>query len=133
MARQLAIGRIVIGVLAMIAPALAARVFGFPAEHDNGTARVMGRLFGVRDIVLGGLSLQFADDPAVARHLYRAGACVDAGDATSALVALVRRDGIDRAALGLFVIAGSATAVGIQLASAEEEKALQRGGGPPGA
>jgi hypothetical protein len=129
MARQLAIGRIVIGVLAMIAPALAARLFGFPSEHDNGTARVMGRLFGVRDIVLGGLVLQFADDPAVSRHLHRGLACVDAGDATSALVALARRDGIDRAALGLFVIAGAATATGIQIARAEDERALRHSDG----
>jgi hypothetical protein len=125
----LALARIVIGALALIAPTATARIFGFPAAHDNGTARVMARLFGIRDVVLGGLSLQFADNPGVSRHLHRALVCVDASDAASALVAIARRDGIDRAALGTFVIAGSATAAGIQIARAEDERALREAGG----
>lgn len=128
MGRELAIGRIVIGVLALIAPGLTARLFLFPAAHDNGTARVMGRLFGIRDIVLGGLVLHFADEPSVARHLHRGLVCVDASDASSAVLALVRRDGIDRAALALLIVAGSATAIGIQLARAADEKALRQSG-----
>ena len=33
-------------------PILYTRMLGFPASHDNPTARLMGRFFGVRDIGL---------------------------------------------------------------------------------
>jgi Domain of unknown function (DUF4267) len=49
----LAGGRIAIGLAPMVAAGASARMLGFPPEHDNATARLMGRLFGVRDIGLG--------------------------------------------------------------------------------
>jgi hypothetical protein len=105
LARSLASARIAVGAAALVAPTLAARAFGFPAAHDSGTARAMGRLFGVREVVIGVLGLRLPDDPEAAGGMYRLQACVDAGDAAAMTVALVKRDGIDRAALSTLVVA----------------------------
>jgi hypothetical protein len=118
-ARSMAGGRIAIGVAALVAPRLAARAFGFPTDHDNATARALGRLFGVRELVLGALVLHFENDPRVAGYIYRLQAGVDAGDATSLGVALVKREGIDRAALGTIVVALGAAAGWTGLARAQ--------------
>lgn len=107
-ASQIAGGRIAVGVASVLAPRTAAKLFGFPSDHDNGTARAMGRLFGVREIVLGAMVLKLQDDPRIAPDLYRLNACVDAGDAAAMATALIHRDGIDRGAvLTLFVALGA--------------------------
>ena len=84
----------------MLAPGSAARLIGFPDAHDNPTARVMGRFFGVRDGLLGALLV----DAARSDHRGRArtialNAAVDVSDLATFTVPLVRRQGIDRAAV----------------------------------
>ena len=124
MVRSLAQARILIGAAAFVAPKLSARLFAFPPEHDNGSARTMARLFGVRDIGLGTLALHLADDPKISRQLHRVIACVDGGDAAAGLVALARREGVDRGALGLVLVATFAAAIGLHIARAEDERAI---------
>lgn len=82
-ASAMAIGRISIGAAALFAPGPTSKLLGFPRDHDNATARLMGRLFGVRDLALGVLVWRFKDDPAVAPWIFRFNAAVDAGDAAA--------------------------------------------------
>lgn len=77
----MAAGRIAIGAAALFAPGRTARLMGFPADQDNATARLMGRLFGVRDVALGVLVWRFRDEPALAPWAYRFNAAIDAGPA----------------------------------------------------
>jgi len=116
MARAFALSRIAVGGAAFAAPKAAARLFAYPSEQDNPTARTMARLFGVRDIALGALVLRYAAEPEIARTLHRVNALVDVGDASAAAIALVRREGIDRAAIVLLAVASSAAATGVYLA-----------------
>jgi Domain of unknown function (DUF4267) len=115
-ANQIAIGRIAVGVASCLAPRTAAKMFGFPTDHDNGTARALGRMFGAREIVLGAMVLKLQDDPRVAPDLYRLNAAVDAGDAAAMLTGLVKRDGIDRAAAMTLVVALGAVAGWVRMA-----------------
>ena len=97
-AGTIAAGRIAIGAAALLAPGPTSRLLGFPASQDSPTARLMARLFGVRDVALGVLVLRARRDPDFARFLYRLNAIVDAGDAASMAVSVIARQGIDRAA-----------------------------------
>jgi len=85
------------------------RLLGFPHAHDNASARLMGRLFAVRDVTLGVLTWQVRDDPVLLRHAYRVNAAIDASDMTAAALPLLGRRGIDRAALSTaaFAFAGA--------------------------
>lgn len=95
----MAVGRILLGLAPFVAARPTSRLLGFPVDHDTPTARLMARLFGVRDIGLGALvfwalahreALPFA----LVFNLF-----MDAGDLVSAAIPLVRRQGIDRGAL----------------------------------
>ncbi len=94
----MALGRIALGLAPLIAAAPAARLVGFPESHDNPTARLMGRLFGVRDIGLGVLALWGLQNPTALPFVLLFNAFMDAGDLSAIAVPLVRRQGIDRAA-----------------------------------
>ena len=50
-------GRIVVGIGPFIKPKLLMRSFQFPQGHENQTSIVLSRLFGVRDIFLGVISI----------------------------------------------------------------------------
>lgn len=110
-----------IGVLAFVAPRFSARLFLFPAEDDNPTARTMGRLFGVRDAVLGAIALSTSEPKASAR-LHRMTACVDAGDAVAGAI-LLRSGKARGGAIMVLVAAISATVSGVLIAKAEDERA----------
>jgi hypothetical protein len=75
------------------------RLLGFPREHDTATARLMGRLFGVRDIGLGVLAFYATRHPETAGFLFLFNAAMDAGDLVSVAIPLARREGIDRGAV----------------------------------
>src|SRR5262249_23083346 len=47
--------RAAIGVAPFVAAGPVSRLLGFPAAQDTPTSRLMGRLFGVRDVALGAL------------------------------------------------------------------------------
>lgn len=106
---QAAVGRVVIGLAPLLAPGPTSRLLGFPLAHDNASARLMGRLFAVRDIALGVLTWQVRDDPALLRHAFRINAAIDASDMTVAALPLLGRRGVDRAALSTaaFAFAGA--------------------------
>jgi hypothetical protein len=105
-----AAGRVAIGLAPLLAPGPSSRLLGFPRAHDNASARLLGRLFAVRDVALGVLTWQVRDDPVLLRHAFRVNAAIDAADAaTAALPPLLGRRGIDRAALATaaFALAGA--------------------------
>ncbi len=95
----MAAGRVAIGTIAVLAPGPSSRLLGYPREQDSPSARLMGRLFGVRDIALGALVWNVRDNPSHSRYVYKLNAWVDAGDATAMAAAVIGRQGIDRAAL----------------------------------
>jgi uncharacterized protein DUF4267 len=86
--RQLAGLRVIIGLAALLAPRLAARLFGLDPDA-NPQAAYLGRLFGVRDVALGVGAL--ASNGAARRNWVLLGIGVDATDAVSA--GLAGRDG----------------------------------------
>ncbi len=96
-AAALATGRAVVGLLPF--PAVAsARLLGIPAEHDSPTARLMGRMFGVRNLALAAMVLLALRVPGQLHLACLLNASVDAGDIAVILVPLLGRQGIDRAA-----------------------------------
>jgi hypothetical protein len=94
----MALGRIVLGLAPFVAAGPSSRMLGFPASHDNPTARLMGRFFGVRDIGLGVLALWGLRHPDALPFVMLFNALMDAGDLFAISIPLVKRQGIDRAA-----------------------------------
>jgi len=92
------LGRIAIGLAPFLAAGPASRMLGFPTAHDNATSRLMGRLFGVRDIGLGVLAFYAIKHPETAPFIFLFNAFMDAGDLFSTAIPVVKRQGIDRAA-----------------------------------
>ena len=73
--------RIAVGLLAWIAPNLAAKLFGLDPAH-NPQAPYLGRLFGIRDVVLGvGTMVAQGDDR---KSWLMAGLACDTADAAAA-------------------------------------------------
>jgi hypothetical protein len=104
----MALGRIVIGAAPLVAAGPASRLLGFPLAHDNATARLMARMFGVRDIGLGILALWGLGHPEALPFIFLFNALMDLGDLLSISAPLIKRQGIDAAALrsAAFAIAG---------------------------
>ena len=102
------LGRIALGLAPFVAAGPASRLLGFPAKHDNPTARLMARFFGVRDIGLGILAFYALRHPEIAPFLFLFNAAMDAGDLFAISLPIVRRDGIDKGAAlsALFAIGG---------------------------
>jgi len=102
------LARIALGLAPFLAPTASSRLLGFPASHDTATARLMARFFGVRDIGLGILAFYAAAHPEVAPAIFLFQAAMDAGDLVSIAIPLVKRQGIDRAAVlsALFAATG---------------------------
>ena len=94
----MATGRIVIGAAPIVAFEPTARFLGFPDEHDNPSARMAARLFGVRDIGLGVLVLATMDDSHDLSRVFLLNAMTDVADATVIAIPLVLDQGIDTAA-----------------------------------
>lgn len=95
----MALGRIALGLAPFVAAGPASRVLGFPKSHDTATARLMGRFFGVRDIGLGVLAFYALAHPEAAPFIFLFNAFMDFGDLLAIAIPLVKRQGIDRAAL----------------------------------
>ena len=92
------VGRILLGLAPFLAARPSERLMGFPVEHDNPTARLMGRLFGVRDVGLGALVFYALKHPEVLGFILVFNALTDFGDLLAITIPLARRQGIDRAA-----------------------------------
>jgi hypothetical protein len=100
--------RIALGVAPFVAAGPSSRLLGFPSTHDNPTSRLMGRLFGVRDVGLGVLAFYAIGHPQTAAFLFLFNAFMDLGDLIAISIPLVNRQGIDRAAVlsALFAFTG---------------------------
>jgi hypothetical protein len=94
----MAMARVAIGVSPFLAAGWSSRLVGFPRAHDNPTARLMARMFGVRDAGLGILALYALGHPDTIAFLFLFNAAMDLGDLVSVAVPLAGRHGIDRAA-----------------------------------
>ncbi|MEO6419908.1 MAG: DUF4267 domain-containing protein [Polyangiaceae bacterium] len=92
------IGRIILGLAPFVAAGPSSKLIGFPATHDNATARLMSRFFGVRDIGLGVLVFYALAHPAALAFLLLFNALTDFGDLIAIGIPLARRQGIDRGA-----------------------------------
>jgi len=93
------VGRIAIGLAPFLAARPTSRALGFPQSHDTPTARLMARLFGVRDVGLGALAFYAVAHPEAASFLLLFNASMDGGDLLSTAIPLAKRQGIDRGAL----------------------------------
>ncbi|MBA3502268.1 MAG: DUF4267 domain-containing protein [Myxococcota bacterium] len=102
------LGRILLGLAPFVAARPAAQLLGFPAKHDNATARLMARFFGVRDIGLGVLAFYALRHPETAPFIFLFNAAMDAGDLFAISLPILSRDGIDRGAAlsAVFAIGG---------------------------
>jgi hypothetical protein len=80
------IGRVAIGVAMLAAPEPALRLLGF-VEVSPATAAV-GRIAGIRDLVLGAVTLAGLEDRARLRAATLANATADAGDTVAFALAL---------------------------------------------
>lgn len=92
------LGRIAIGLAPFVAAKPASALIGFPSTHDNPTSRLMGGLFGVRDVGLGVLAFYAAAHPEAAAFLFLFNAAMDGGDLFSTAIPMLKRQGIDRGA-----------------------------------
>jgi hypothetical protein len=100
--RTMVIERVVVGALVGLTPGLAVKLFGLPPESDTPLVRYVGRIFGIRNAVLGAMLWEARDDPARLERLATLNALAEGVDAVSASLPLVRRQGIDRAAVATF-------------------------------
>ena len=94
----MAVGRILLGLAPFVAAGPSARLLGFPLDHDSATARLMGRMFGVRDVGLGVLTFFALQHPEIMPFVLVFQGCTDLGDLVAIAIPLVRREGIDRGA-----------------------------------
>lgn len=85
----LSLGRIVIGVGSIASPSLTAKMFGL-SPADNPQMGYFTRMFGVREIALGSLTLLSKGD--ARRRMVLAGMAVDGGDAAAGVIALARKE-----------------------------------------
>jgi hypothetical protein len=119
LAAALGAARVIVGTGAMFATGPALRLLGF--RSDDGENRALARLAGGRDVALGTLALVAVDDARRLRPITLANAAVDAADAAAFVVALVRGDGIDRAAVLGAGSASLAAVTGLWLAARVED------------
>lgn len=110
----MATGRIVFGLAPIVAYEPTASLLGVPGDHDNPSARLAARLFGVRDVALGVLVLYSTRDLVALERSFLFNAAIDLSDAAVILIPLVGRDGIDRGASRTlaFALGGMALWVG---------------------
>jgi hypothetical protein len=101
--RGLAIGRIAIGVASLLFPRLAGRLSVGP-DGGSDAVTVMMRALGVRDAVLGGMTLHTLGNAQVARRWISTCGAIDAVDCAAAFAA--RRALPPSARMAFYVIAG---------------------------
>ncbi len=107
-----------IGLGIWLAPRHAMAALGF--DGDNPQVLALARLAGTRDLALGTVAVASADDPELAPKILALNAAVDAGDAVTFAIPLMRREGIDRAALGGVISATAASVLGVWLAAGRQ-------------
>jgi hypothetical protein len=104
-ATAMSAARASVGAAALLAPRLTSKLMGFPDQHDNPTARMVARLFAIREIALGTFTATQARRNPVQPDLYLLNAAVDLGDAAVCAMTLVGGRGVARAAAGSLALA----------------------------
>lgn len=97
-AQALAAGRFAVGLAPVVAAEPTMKLLGFPPEQDNPSARMMARLFGVRDIGLGAVVLASTREKRSLCRSFLLNGAMDLSDAAMISAPLIARSGIDRAA-----------------------------------
>ena len=114
-ARAIAAGRVVVGAAFLVAPALAGRGWiGDDAERPG--VQAIFRALGIRDLILGMLTLHVVDRPGIGARTVATCAAADAVDFTATFAARESMPG--KAATGAIVVAGGAAVSGMALAVA---------------
>ncbi|KRA86166.1 hypothetical protein ASD84_24135 [Nocardioides sp. Root682] len=103
----LSLGRIAIGVGALVAPAPTAKAFGLDPTN-NPQLGYFGRMFGAREIALGAVTL--VSKGALRRNLTLVGMAVDSADAASGAAELTSQT-VSKLS-GIMLIGGAVGAVG---------------------
>jgi hypothetical protein len=103
----LAVGRIVLGVAALLGPNRLVRTFGMPGSPS---LSYMTRIYGARAIALGVGYL--TEPPSGRRRWHRIALGVDTSDTLTALGHLIRRDAPPRSIAALAAITGGYMVVG---------------------
>lgn len=106
----LSLGRIALGVLSLLSPGLAAKLFLLDGPA-NPQLPFMTRLFGAREVALGAATL--AARGSAQRNLVVAGIAVDAADAATGVVGVRRGEVGKVAGGGLTAIALGAVGAGV--------------------
>ena len=107
----LAVGRIVVGATSLLSPKLAAKLFLLDPKA-NPQLPFITRLFGSREIVLGGLTLAATGE--ARRQLVQVGIAVDGADTVTGLIGAVNGSVSKPAALLMTLVAGGAVATGVR-------------------
>lgn len=97
--------RAAVGVAAIAAPGVTSTLMGFPSQHDNATARLIGRLFAIREVALGAYTAAQVQSDAMRPDVYLLNAAVDMSDAAVCALTLLGRRGVARAAAGSLALA----------------------------
>ena len=100
--------RIIVGVSPFVAPRLTMKLMKFPSEYCHSGLIAMTRMFGVRDIGLGVLTLLIMHDLSFIKTLIYINAAMDAGDVIAFGLALKNDSKIKSAAVNSMIIAGTA-------------------------
>lgn len=107
---SLSIGRILVGLVSLLSPDLAARLFLLDARA-NRSLPYMTRMFGSREIALGALTL--TSSGAARRRLVQVGVAIDGADALTGLAAAASGAVSKKAGIALAVVAVGAVASGV--------------------
>ena len=106
----LAYGRIAVGATSLLSPRLAAKLFMLDPELNPQLAPVT-RMFGSREIALGGLTLASAG--AARERMIQIGIAVDGADAFTGLAAAASGAMSKRGGIMLALVAAGAVASGV--------------------
>lgn len=92
--------RMAVGTTLFLTPGLGRILFGIPQDQDNASVRLLARLFGIRNVVLGGWTLVARDhEPEQRRACYQLNAAVDAVDIVALAIAGITGEGLVQAAI----------------------------------
>ncbi len=117
-ARAIAAGRVLVGVALLVAPATSARGW-IGADAARPGVQSVVRALGVRDVILGALTLHVVGREGVG---YRTVATCAVADAVDFAATLAVRDHLPRAgAAGVLALAGGSALAGAGLAAALHE------------
>ena len=106
----LSIGRIVVGLVSLLSPSLAAKLLLLD-RGANPALPYLSRMFGSREIALGGLTLAATGD--ARSRLVQVGVAVDAADALTGITAAASGAVSKKAGIALAVVAAAAIAQGV--------------------